>query len=600
MGIRLGKRNRAGTKGSEQAGGGCLLLFGLFFGGLGLLFFVIVFRSFLAEAETYTWEKTPCELTFCEVEVVSHSSGNDSPFRLSVGYQYRFQGSHFTSSQYSRQGKTGDEYEDLALKRRELLGELDRHCYVNPKAPAEAVLKREALSTGLFSLFPLIFVGVGFGLAWGGIVSMRKEKAAKKEPERTKSISEAGKKSAKLGAGVGIGVGGLFVVVGFGIAVGMALGPIKRMFVSKSWVETPCKVIWSRVQRHEGDDSTTYSVDIFYEYEFDGETHRSNRYGAMGGSSSGRAGKARIVKQYPKGSQQICYVNPKLPEQAILKPGFSPMAFLLLLPLAFVAAGLAILVASLRGKVRQTAGLSGFDAGGGEGKPSFSELAGSVGGGNGAPADAAAAEHSSGPVVLKPHASRWIKLGGILFFALFWNGIVSVFLHEVIESWRNGRGEIFLTLFLIPFVLIGLGVIVAFFYQLLALANPKPVITLENGHPRLGEPLTVSWTVAGKTSRVVDFRIALWGIESATYRRGTNTVTSTEVFYEQVLIETAELREIESGSATITIPADLMYSLKLDNNQIKYELKVKGDIPLWPDIGDSFDLTLLPPRLDPV
>lgn len=598
MGIRLGKRNRVGTKGSDQAGGGCLLIFGLFFGGMGLLFFVIIFRSFLAEAETYTWEKTPCELTFCEVEV-SDGQGNDSPFRLSVGYKYRFQGSHFTSSQYSRQGKTGDEYENLALKRRELLRELDRHCYVNPKAPAEAVLKREALSTGLFSLFPLIFVAVGLGLAWGGVVSMRKEKAAKKEPEKTKSISEAGKKSAKLGAGVGVGVGLLFVVVGFGIAVGMAMGPIKRMFASKSWVETPCKVIWSRVQRHEGDDSTTYSVDIFYEYEFDGETYRSNRYSAMSGSSSGYSGKDRIVKQHPKGSQQICYVNPKLPEQAILKPGFSPMAFLLLLPLAFVAAGLAILIASLRAKAKQTAGLPGFDPGRSEKKASFSELAGSMSGRSAVPA-AAVSESSTGPVVLKPHASRWIKLGGILFFALFWNGIVSVFLYQVVEGWRNGNGEIFLTLFLIPFLLIGLGVIVGFFYQLLAMANPKPVITLDNGHPRLGEPMTVSWTVSGKTSRVVDFSIALWGVESATYRRGTNTVTSTEVFYEQVLIETAELHEIESGSATITIPADLMYSLKLDNNQIKYELKVKGDIPLWPDIGDSFELTLLPPRLDPV
>ena len=55
---------------------------------------------------------------------------------------------------------------------------------------------------------------------------------------------------------------------------------------------------------------------------------------------------------------------------------------------------------------------------------------------------------------------RMVLLG--LFFTLFWNGIVSIFVYNVVKSYLDGRPEICLTIFLIPFVLIGLGLILFF------------------------------------------------------------------------------------------------------------------------------------------
>lgn len=566
-------KGRSGQANPKEAGGGCLVLFGLIFGGIGLLFFVFLVRQFLAEAETYQWVETPCELGRCEIEV--DEGDRDNPFQLAVSYQYRHEGRHRMSDQYSLQRQRSGDYEKLALLRRELLEEAELVCYVNPSAPDEAVLARQALSTGLFALFPLIFVAVGVGILWSGVVTMRNRRAGTVKEGKKAAITGAAAAAKKSGWKVGAAVGALFFGVGLVIAWTMALGPIHRMMDSRAWVETPCEILWSRVQSHDSDDGTTYSVDIFFQYEFGGQTHRSNRYEAMGGSSSGREGKMAVVRNYPVGSRQVCYVNPELPEQAMLKPGFSAWVLMGLLPLVFAGVGLLILLASLKSRDRAGAG----------------RLRG---------AGEAVVGDESGPIILRPDGSRWLKMLGMLALALFWNGIVSVFVVEMINGWQAGRGDIFLTLFMIPFVLVGALILWGFFYQLLAMANPRPVITLPSGPPRSGEEWSLSWELSGRASRVVNFKILLWGVESATYRRGTNTVTAKEVFFERVIFETSLMEEMRSGSAVIRLPGDLMYSLKLDNNEIKYELRVVGDIPLWPDIGDIFDLTLLPPRLNPV
>ncbi len=567
------RRLSDGSASEKKGGGGCLILFGLVFAGMGLLFFTFLARQFLAEAETYRWIETPCEITRCEIEVKGEH--DDNPFQLVVSYRYLHEGRHRTSDRYTLQPERSDDYEKLALIRRELTRDAELVCYVNPGAPEEAVIVRKALATGLFMLFPLIFVAVGAGIVWGGIVTLRSRGAKDGATGKKTAISADGASGKKSGWIVGVIVGAVFFVIGLAVAWPLGINPIKRMLSSRGWVETPCEILWSRVRSHDSDDGTTYSVDIFYEYEFGGERHRSNRYAAMGGSSSGRAGKMEVVRQYPVGSRQVCFVNPDLPEQAMLKPGFSAWAFAGLLPLVFSGVGLAVLLASLNSR-----------RGKGTGHVVERPMTG--------------ADGEEGSIVLRPHAGRWLKMLGMLALALFWNGIVSVFVVEMVKGWQAGRGDIFLTIFMIPFLLVGCAILWGFFYQLLAMANPRPVITLVNGAPRLGDELTLTWELSGRAARVVAFRISLWGVESATYRRGTDTVTATEVFFDRVIFETSSIDEMRSGTATVRIPEDLMYSLKLDNNEIKYELRVKGDIPLWPDIGDHFDLTLLPRRPNPV
>jgi hypothetical protein len=359
------------------------------------------------------------------------------------------------------------------------------------------------------------------------------------------------------------------------------------MAASKGWIETPCKVIWSHVRSHQSDDGTTYSVDIFYEYQFDGETHRSNNYGFFGGSSSGHAGKKEVVDQYPRGSDQVCFVNPNLPEEAVLKPGWSWSAFLALFPLVFGGVGLLVLIASFRSG-RKTAASSALASG----------QSGSLRDETISPFQSSPVATDMAPRTLSPGKKRVATAFGCLFMALFWNGIVSVFVYQVIQGFKRGNPEWFLTIFMIPFVLIGIGLILGFFYQLLSLANPKPVITINPGVVRLGEPFSVGWLLRGSASRVTSLKLSIHGMEAATYRQGTNTHTSTEIFYAEEFAAVSHLLEVQKGEAKVTIPADLMYSFEMSNNKIKYELRVNGDIPIWPDIQDSYELTVLPKTAD--
>ena len=86
----------------------------------------------------------------------------------------------------------------------------------------------------------------------------------------------------------------------------------------------------------------------------------------------------------------------------------------------------------------------------------------------------------SGPIELEPKTSPLGKLIAAILICLFWNGIVGLFtyfeitgLHEQDQGWSW-----FLAVFLLIFQIIGLALIVNVPYQMLALANPRPTITL--------------------------------------------------------------------------------------------------------------------------
>ncbi len=557
MGFSSKSRSGSGGKG----GGFCLILFGLVFasvGGAGTFFLA---KEALKEAATYSWDETLCEINSIEIEA-DQSKGN-SPFRLNVEFSYVVDGKTYTSTQYTRQEHWKADYEPLALQRKELLALADgTTCFVNPEDPAEAVVKREALAAALFALFPLIFVAIGVGVMIGGIMSFRKEKG------KRVSISRGASSSNGKGGGRGVFliVGVIFTLVGAGLAIPLGVLPLKRMMASNSWLETPCKVNWSRVLSHKNDDGTTYSVDIFYEYEFEGVLHKSNRYGFMTGSSSGRSGKRDIVKRYPKGSTQKCFVNPELPEQATLVQGVSIWVLLGLIPLIFLFIGLLLLFAALKGGSRKTVEPSAF-------RPSLEK---------------------SGPTVLSPGGRRFAKVGGGLLFSLFWNGITAIPVYQVIQGFKNDRPEWFLSIFMIPFVLVGLGMIIFTLYQLLALANPRPVVTLQDPVIRMGDELRLSWQMRGNSRRVSQFKIELVGTESATYRRGTRSSTDSSEFYRGTMVDSADGLSIDSGRVVFPIPNDLVPSLKLTNNQIKWQIEVSGDIPFWPDVKDTYEIEILP------
>ena len=553
---------------------GMSLFFFVFFAmGAGFCFFLAA--EFFENVATYSWNAT--EATISQSQVDRDADGD---YSLVVRYRYTVNGRPYTSVSYNDPDGDvymSDDYTELARLAAAYPAGMACIAYVDPSDPDRAVLVHPTLWVGLVVLFPLIFVAVGAGgiyFIWFGKTGERKSLAARGRAKRPN------------GRLILRGMGIIFTLLGLVVTYLFLVQPILCAQRAKSWVPAPGTVIASRVVSHHSDDSTTYSVDIFYEYEFNGKTFRSNRYHFSTGSSSGHAGKKAIVDAHPPGKAITVYVDPSDPFEAVIERGYPNDLWFGVIPLVFVIAGIAMLAGSFflgekRGRSAEMPWLPAPPIGE-EAEPRFA----------GYPANA------NGSVRLKASASPMGKLVGIIIGAVFWNGITSVFVTIAVNSHLNGDPEWFLTFFIIPFVLIGLGFIGAIVYQCLALLNPSPVIEVSTASPSLGDTLQIDWRIQGRAGRIAALTVSLVGQEHATYRRGTDTVTDKHTLYDAKLLETSDLAEIVAGGRLeAMIPADVMHSFESENNKIVWTLNVVGDIKRWPDMKAEFPLVLRP--LDP-
>jgi hypothetical protein len=201
----------------------------------------------------------------------------------------------------------------------------------------------------------------------------------------------------------------------------------------------------------------------------------------------------------------------------------------------------------------------------------------------------------AGPIELTPQTSPLGKLIGAILICLFWNGIVGLFTYFEIRGFMNGSGEgWFLGLFLLIFQLVGLALLVNVPYQFLALANPRPTMTLSRGAVPVGGSFTIEWRLSGAAHRVRSLQLTLEGREEARYRRGTDTHTDTNVFHRSTLTEVGDSMGVARGSTSVRIPDDTMHTFTANNNKVVWTIKLKGAINRWPDLDESFDITVTP------
>ncbi len=396
----------------------------------------------------------------------------------------------------------------------------------------------------------------------------------------------------RFGGCIAYGFFGVFAAVGLVAFYFLTFRPIASILDARNWEETTCVIVSSDVAVNRGSDSTTYRVDIRYTYQAErGETFHGDRYDFNTGSSSGYGAKARVVEAHPPGSEVTCYVDPDDPSSAVINR--SPGAFLLwgLFPLPFLAVGLGGLLylatASGHKTLRKASGRD-------RRRPVFDPATGRRAAAAAA-ATPAAATHR-GPLELEAEASPMVKALGLGCFALFWNGFVSVFLFAVIvPSFRRQDPEWFVAIFMVPFVLVGLGLIAAVLYQLLASFNPRPSLTLAESHLRPGDESSLSWQFSGRAHRIRQLTIELEGRETARYRRGTSTSTDHHVFFSRQLVSReGRFFTIHRGNTTLEIPPRTMPTFEAANNKIEWRIKVHGDVPFWADVNQTFPIVVRP------
>jgi hypothetical protein len=398
------------------------------------------------------------------------------------------------------------------------------------------------------------------------------------------SVTGSDSESAKRSRGGRVALGcffTVFLIIGLSATLFLFIIPLAQITGARNWRSTPCVILKSEVGVHKGSKGATYSIDITYEYLVEEQRYVSTRYQFMPGSSSGYDGKKAVVDRLPPGSSATCYVNRRNPSEAVLERGFTTDLFYGLIPLVFALVGggglFGVFVykgSPLRRKTpREEAQLPSLHA-----VPTLPK---------------------SGGATLKASASPAGRLGCSIGIALFWNGIVSIFLVQVVSGWIAGKPDGCTTLFFIPFGLVGLGLIVVVAYYFLALFNPRPTLRVTPGSASLGDSVEIEWETRGNVDRVRAFSIILEGREEATYRRGTSTSTDKSAFATIEIVNSSRGKDMRRGRAKLAIPADSMHSFKSSNNKFVWNFKVKGDIPRWPDVNEEFPFDVLPQRLPP-
>lgn len=536
------------TKSAPGNTGGRLVasVIGLFFIAIGSIFVVIIAQQSLASIDSYFWKSTPAVIENIFIERKLSKKGNDTPYYLRVQYQYEFDGQSYQSEALRLSSGGYETYDDAYLQAKPYYEDKNTTCYVNPRSPSEAILRRDSPWFSLLVLFPLIFVIVGLGILYASWFLLNKEKS--QEPQ---SLIQNSKKQRS--SGIGLKIVGLVLLSVGGLIFYALSGELIDQFRSQSWKQHSARVLATAVLRSESsndDGGTHYSYipDIYFEYSWKGKTFYSSRYRFMGTSFSKRSDAKREIRKRPVGSEIQIFLNSKDPTEVVIDNSLSAYAFLYLFPLIFVWIGIYMIFYKEKQEDR-TERLE--------------------------PTTAPESRPVEGQVVLEPTTSKQVQFWGLLFIALFWNAFIAFAISS------GEINSIIAMLFLSPFLLVGLGLLAATAYSFLSLFNPTVTIIANSAVLRPGQTAHFQWEIKGRAGLIKQLSICLEGEERATYTEGTDTKTSTNTFARYELYRGGA--HISRGEMTFDTPQDILHSFEAPHNRINWNLKVHGQIDWWPD-----------------
>lgn len=384
--------------------------------------------------------------------------------------------------------------------------------------------------------------------------------------------------SASLGCIIPFGL--LFAIIGSVAFYFVTLRPLLRASASSNWTEVPCEILSSEVERKSDSDGSTYRIAVRYRYTWSGRAYEGDRYDFSSGSTNiGVDGMRRAVASLPAGRHTTCFVDPAAPGSAVLSRRNSSTVWFGAFTLIFPAVGLGLIFSSIRSARREKSPLSGAQTG------------------RRASAFGSDASHTvrdfsdplpAGEVALKPVSGRLGAFIGLTCVALFWNGIVSIFVYNIFRDFRGGWA-ILSGLFLIPFVGVGLlflGLAVQAFSRLF---TPPVEVRLDPSRLHLGTRVPFTWRLGGSGVRKLTIRLI--GREEATYQQGTRTTTDKSDFHRTMLIESTDALSLHEGRGELILPGEnAAPSFNGKKNRLVWEIAFDGDIPWRANVDDRFTL----------
>jgi hypothetical protein len=383
-----------------------------------------------------------------------------------------------------------------------------------------------------------------------------------------------------------LGCGGLVLI--------FATVVIPEWRVNHSFVEQTCTVRKHLAKNGDPEISIVYDVA--------GKLYESlpvTTYRTSDGSAADEMEKQEILDSFEIGRSYACWYDPQDPGTVVLARGYRWWLWLMLVvPVLFLligGGGLAYAViswgvsAERRAALAKRAGHLDAFTGNGHAEEAFPHV----------PSESNFV-NSPGttlsyrlPVASSPAWSLFIWLAA----CLLWNGLVSVFAAIAVSGHVEHRPDWLLTILVIPFAVIGLGMLVFFVRQLwVATAIGPTLIEISQMPLHPGGRYELFLSQSGRL-KMKSLEILLVCDEEATYRHGTDTRIETRRVCEESVFRR---EEFEIGGVAfetrfaVEVPVTGMHSFKSDHNEVNWRVVVRGQPAGWPEYQRVFPVLVHP------
>ncbi len=344
-----------------------------------------------------------------------------------------------------------------------------------------------------------------------------------------------------------------------------------------------------------GDDSTSYYPKAEYHYTVSDVMYRGSLFWfGQNNAINNRTLVEDATSAFSAGDEFPLFYNPSNPSESVVVRQIAPGSwFLAALSSVFIAFPLVFIYAAMSASAKAKKPTSALGAVplSLAGTPRVDSLA--------FHSDTSPNEiddpYNNQPYMVKPTTNQLTNAICLFIFGTIWNCLVAIFGYGVV--FKAGGFNWLPALFTGGFFLVGIGIFCGAIYCLLASFNPKPTVVCSQSQIYPGSEFEISWTFAGNTGRIKSLKLSLTCSETVTYRAGTDTRTETKVISEDILFESSDPSTFAEGFALTKIPITSMHTFKSPNNEIKWTVKLEGDIPMWPNLNEVFDIKVYPPQI---
>jgi len=504
-----------------------------------------------ADWQATQWPKVPCEILVSEVEPHTGRNGH-LYYGARIEYRYLFGDRTYTSDQIRARGASRSS--ELAVNQ-QLVGRfpvgLRTECHVNPQNPAEAALEpRAQYFLPLIALSPMFIWMLYEHVALGEWLARRRERRSGTRRPLT-DLRPARRWRGQFFLGV-------VTVIFSGMGIFFFLAhPWWRARQAVSWAPTPCRILQSEVRTERHHQGWTFKADIAFAYVVNGREYLSQKPDFSEDLGTSYAATEALVAIFPAGSTNLCYVNPRHPADAVLRPIFRLNGFLTIFVLSWFGLGCFFMVTGAARRLRRLSSGLPWEYGRG-------------------------AVLSKAPLInLEPAQNAWLLfvlsvLGGLLCLGL------SLWLGEgVLRSLRRGGFDLLPACYAF---LSGFGVVQAVKYARRNLdhgRHPAPKLGLRPAVLVPGHRFHIAWVWKGGARQARPFRLWLEGSEEAYVTSTTETMhgqmknekLAKARFAGRLLAEIPA--ESTAGSREFDLPADLIPSFESLQARIVWHLRVE-------------------------